>query len=447
MSLIWNELGSYIKGTSGSHKEEKTGNTMQNEEEISLSKSYNKEADNPVESDNNLPKNNSLDDIKQNNEKLYTSNESKSSISSNEVVVDSKEHSKLTTSKSSSTDILTKIHSVEVISKKDSKNALDGKCITAKHEIEISDNLHTKTNSSRQLPNKNNEPSLDFKNSSVLQNKDNEKEVATEKDKEKSPKEKSERPAEISSIKTQIENVLVQCDKKLVDATTKPIEKEEETPKKAKETTYKNSGAEEKDAAKCDTKERSLKSSDQGLHSKKAITRDAFSASRSSSLLGKKRESSKSVPRKSDYGKRALCTSDTDEDTSDDDSTSEDEDKTIENKKGPKNEEKCTIKKRRKQYKSVDTPSKNQQTPVKDKVAPENKELEDKDQASSSHKKSKIGAKRKPTDASRGSFSQESEEIKRRKFLLMKNLKHGFGIIFDRCDCLFITYDLQIINF
>jgi len=123
------------------------------------------------------------------------------------------------------------------------------------------------------------------------------------------------------------------------------------------------------------------------------------------------------VPRKSDYGKRALCTSDTDEDTSDDDSTSEDEDRKIENKKGPKNEEKCTIKKRRKQYKSVDTPSKNQHTPVKDKVAPENKELEDKDQASSSHKKSKIGAKRKPTDASRGSFSQESEEIKR--------LKHG----------------------
>ena len=144
MSLIWNELGSYIKGTSGSHKEEKTGNTMQNEEEISLSKSYNKEADNPVESDNNLPKNNSLDDVKQNNEKPYTANESKSSISSNEVVIDLKEHRKLTTSKSSSTDISTKIHSVEVISRKDSKNALDGKCTTAKHEI---DNL-TQGNSS-----------------------------------------------------------------------------------------------------------------------------------------------------------------------------------------------------------------------------------------------------------------------------------------------------------
>ena len=433
-SLIWNELGSYIKGPSGSHKEEKTGNTKQNEEEISLSKSYNKEADNQVESENNLPKNNSLDDVKQNNEKLYTSNESKSSISSNEVVVDLKEHRKLTTSKPSSTDISTKIHSVEVIAKKDSKNALDGKCITAKHEIEISDNLHTKTNSSRKLPNENNEPSLDLKNSSVRQNKDNE-EVATEKDKEKSPIEKSERPAEISSIKTQIENVLVQCDKTLGDATTKPIEKGEETPKKSKETIYKNSGAEEKDAAKCDTTERSLKSSDQGLHSKKAITRDAFSASRSSSLLGKKRESSKSVPRKSDYGKRALCTSDTDEDTSDDDSTSEDEDKKIENKKGPKNEEKYTIKKRRKQYKSVDTPSKNQQTPVNGKVAPENKELEDKDQAFSSHKKSKIGAKRKPTDASRGSISQESEEIKRRKYLLLKYLGHGFSWGINRCAC------------
>ena len=440
MSLIWNELGSYIKGTSGSHKAEKTGDTNQHEEETSLSKSYSKEADNPVESDNILPKKNSSDDVKQNNEKPCTSNESKSSVSSNEVLLDLKEHSKRNTSTSLSTDILTKIHSVEVIAKKDSKTDLDGKCITTKHEIDISDNLHTKTNSSRKLPNKNNEPPLDLKN------KDNEEEVSTEKDKEKSPKEKSERPAEINSIKTQIKNVLVQCDKEPVDATTKPIKKDEETPKKSKETIDKNSDTEEKDAAKCDTTERSLKSSDQGLHSKKAITRDAFSASRSSSLLGKKRESSKSVPRKSDYGKRALCTSDTDEDTSDDDSTSEDEDRKIENKKGPKNEEKCTIKKRRKQYKSVDTPSKNQHTPVKDKVAPENKELEDKDQASSSHKKSKIGAKRKPTDASRGSFSQESEEIKRRKFLLMKYLKQGFGNISDRCACLF-TYNLQIIYF
>ena len=291
MSLIWNELGSYIKGTSGSHKEEKTGNTKQNEEDISSSKSYNEEADNPVESDNNFSKNNSLDDVKQKNEKPYTSNESKSSISSNEVVIDLKEHRKLTTSKSSSTDISTKIHSVEVIAKKDSKNAPDGKCITVKHEIEISDNLHTKTNSSRQLPNKSNEPSLDLKDSSVLQIEDNEEEVATQKDKDKSPKDKSESPAEISSIKTPIKNVLVRCDKERVDATTKPIEKEEETPEKSKETIYKNSGAEEKDAARCDTTERSRKTSDQGLHSKQAITRDAFSASRSSSLLGHYMES------------------------------------------------------------------------------------------------------------------------------------------------------------
>ena len=91
MSLIWNELGSYIKGTSGSHKAEKTGDTKQHEGEISVSKSYSKEADNPVELDNNLPKKNSTDDEKPNNEKQFTSNESTSSISSNEVLVDIKD--------------------------------------------------------------------------------------------------------------------------------------------------------------------------------------------------------------------------------------------------------------------------------------------------------------------------------------------------------------------
>ena len=144
--------------------------------------------------------------------------------------------------------------------------------------------------------------------------------------------------------------------------------------------------------------------------------RDAVSASRSSSLLGNKRASSKPVPRKVDYGKRALSSSDAEEETSEDDSDSDTEDKKAECSKGTKKDEKSTLKKRRKEYKPSRYDEKTK-TDTEDSLTLK-KDADSKidEQVSSNRKKSKAGAKRKPTEISSGSVNKESEDIKRREY-------------------------------
>ena len=143
------------------------------------------------------------------------------------------------------------------------------------------------------------------------------------------------------------------------------------------------------------------------------IVRDAGSASRSSSLLGQKRASSKSVSRKADYGKRALSSSDADKESSEEESDSECESNVKSDKNKCKKEEKSTLKKRRKEVKSSYARSEDSSISSTSKV-----ELPGKDvPQTSTRKKSKAGAKRKPTDLSSESLNQELEEIKRRKYI------------------------------
>ena len=143
------------------------------------------------------------------------------------------------------------------------------------------------------------------------------------------------------------------------------------------------------------------------------VVRDAGSASRSSSLLGQKRASSKSVARKADYGKRALSSSDVDKESSEEESDSECESNEKSDKIKCKKEEKSTLKKRRKEVKSSYVRSEDNTISSTSRV-----ELPGKDISQiSSRKKSKAGAKRKPTDLSSESLNQELEEIKRRKYI------------------------------
>jgi hypothetical protein len=144
----------------------------------------------------------------------------------------------------------------------------------------------------------------------------------------------------------------------------------------------------------------------------KGAVRDAVSASRSSSILGKKRASSKSIPRKVDYGKRTLSVADAEVETSEDESESDKEDDKSAITRAKKKEEKSTLKKRRKEYK-VSCDDEKDTDEASDKLhSKDNKDFK-KDEQFSNRKKSK-GAKRKPTDLSRN-LSQELDEIKRRK--------------------------------
>ena len=130
------------------------------------------------------------------------------------------------------------------------------------------------------------------------------------------------------------------------------------------------------------------------------------------------RASSKSVPRKADYGKRALSSSEGEEnETSDDESKSDkDNGEKEEPKSRAKADEKSTLKKRRKESAlSLDLkdrklasglPSKDDSDAVQSEQQPINR------------KKSKVGAKRKPADLGSSLLSQELEDIKRRKFWL-----------------------------
>ena len=145
------------------------------------------------------------------------------------------------------------------------------------------------------------------------------------------------------------------------------------------------------------------------------VVRDAGSASRSSSLLGQKRASSKSVSRKVDYGKRALSSSDADKESSEEESDSDCESNEKSDKSKCKKEEKSTLKKRRKDVKSSYVRSEDSTISSTSKV-----ELPGKDvPQTSTRKKSKAGAKRKPTDLSSESLNQELEEIKRRKYIFL----------------------------
>ena len=172
---------------------------------------------------------------------------------------------------------------------------------------------------------------------------------------------------------------------------------------------------------KNDTNKKTPNRVDTQIH--KREVRDAVSASRSSSLLGKKRASSKSVPRKADYGKRALSLSDADKESSGDESDSENEsnEKTLKTKSNK--EEKSTLKKRRKEIKR--SPEETKSNDDSDNSSFKDKPCQKDVPQLSSRKKSKAGAKRKPADLSSEALNQELEEIKRRKYIncwpLLKN--------------------------
>lgn len=410
MSLIWNDIGSYLKSSFGGDRENENASKNQPKEEIEVKSEVSDENNslNKIEGKPSAQK--EANDQSLNHQEEIHEREKLKLIVVNENIDSTPETSKSRMSaQDSKGDQCSNI----------STDATKGN--TSKDKNELSESTE------------NDDDNQSNDTDAVEKNVNNDSDSAKPEEL-KENKELSNKPADVDKNKT--------CDKKFeLPVNSSKDSDNDNANKQSCSKSEKNNLTEQKEKAKenmtqsnvdTDDKQKSLdsvsndtKESKQKAANEKNITRrntpihsrtvrDAGSASRSSSLLGQKRSSSKSVSRKSDYGKRALSLSDADKETSEDESDSENESNENKDKSKSKKEEKSTLKKRRKEIKSCQ----------------DNKSKEDTDNESakqesnakdvtliSSRKKSKAGAKRKPTDLSSESLDDELEEIKR--------LKHG----------------------
>jgi len=410
MSLIWNDIGSYLKSSFGGDRENENASKNQPKEEIevksevsdvnnSLNKSEAKPSAQKEANDQSLNRQEEIH--KREKLKLIVVNKNIDSIPERSKSRMSAQDSKGDQCSNISTD------------------ATKGNTSKDKNELSEStenddDNQSNDTDAVEKNVNNDSDSAKleELKENIELSNK------PADIDKNKTCDKKSELPVN-SSKDSDNDNVNRQsCSKSEKNNLTEQKEKAKEN--MTQSNVDKDDKQKSLDSVSNDTKESKQKAANEKnitrrntpIHSR--TVRDAGSASRSSSLLGQKRSSSKSVSRKSDYGKRALSLSDADKETSEDESDSENESNENKDKSKSKKEEKSTLKKRRKEIKScqdnkskedTDNESSKQESNVKDVTL------------ISSRKKSKAGAKRKPTDLSSESLDDELEEIKR--------LKHG----------------------
>jgi len=410
MSLIWNDIGSYIKSSFGGDRENENASKNQPKEEIEVKSEFSDEKHslNKIEAKPSAQKEANDQSINHQGEKLESE---KLKL----IVVDKNIDSPPETSKSRMSTQDSKRDQCSSLSTDETK----GNTPKDKNELPEStenddDNQSNDTDAVEENVNNDSD-------SAKLEKLQENKELSgkpADADKNKYCDKKSELPVN-SSKDSDYDNATKQpCSESETNNLTEQKEKAKEN--MTQSNVFKHDKQKALDSVSNDTKESKQKASnekninhkDTPLHSR--TVRDAGSASRSSSLLGQKRSSSKSVSRKSDYGKRALSLSDVDKETSEDESDSENESNENKDKIKSKKEEKSTLKKRRKEIKScqdnkskedTDNESAKQESGVKDVTL------------ISSRKKSKAGAKRKPTDLSSESLDDELEEIKR--------LKHG----------------------
>lgn len=411
MSLIWNDIGSYIKSSFGGDRENENASKNQPKEEIEVKSEFSDEKHslNKIEAKPSAQKEANDQSINHQGEKLESE---KLKL----IVVDKNIDSPPETSKSRMSTQDSKRDQCSSLSTDETK----GNTPKDKNELPEStenddDNQSNDTDAVEENVNNDSD-------SAKLEKLQENKELSgkpADVDKNKYCDKKSELPVN-SSKDSDYDNATKQpCSESETNNLTEQKEKAKEN--MTQSNVFKHDKQKALDSVSNDTKESKQKASnekninhkDTPLHSR--TVRDAGSASRSSSLLGQKRSSSKSVSRKSDYGKRALSLSDVDKETSEDESDSENESNENKDKIKSKKEEKSTLKKRRKEIKScqdnkskedTDNESAKQESGVKDVTL------------ISSRKKSKAGAKRKPTDLSSESLDDELEEIKRCKYIV-----------------------------